>query len=249
MNLKTFKKFHKQNKFCWGESDLEHHHTVNEKTTQTQSFPAPIPYHEANVKQFEEHDKSLSPQTVRHIRSYKIDSEGMNKALRTGKTLSKIHHIGARASGPMVEHLDKATNHKLTHHLTVYRGGSGTNAPNSKVMKTVGHEFTDHGYTSTSINHNAAHAFSGSKHIFAIHLKPGDKAHHLDGRHHENNHEGEVLLHRGTKFRVIGHSKHTNYESSKPEHHEDDEGFRIHPESHITHLEVVSQEPREIKTK
>lgn len=230
--MKSFSQFTKQ-KFAWGDGDLEHH-SSNLKEEAPQDFTNASLEKKADLSQFEEHGKSLSKETLGHVRKYKIHSDTVNKALRNDKVLSKIHHVGSLASKPMVDHLDKATDHKLTKPLTVYRGGQGKNGAGSKTMKKVGHEFTDHGYTSTTYDHNTAHDFSGTRHIFAIHLKPGDKAHHLDMHHNANGHEGEVLLHRGTRFRVIGHTKHSGTDFGA---------------SHVTHLEVVHQQPREVKTR
>ncbi len=229
--MKSFSQFNKSNKFCWGDGDIEHH-SSNLKEEAPQNFNLHIhDDHDPAVSQFKKHGESLSKETLGHVRKYKINSDVVNKALRNDRVLSKIHHVGSLASKPMVDHLDKATDNKLTHPLTVYRGGQGKNGPGSKTMKKVGHEFTDHGFTSTTLDHTVAHDFSGTKHIFAIHLKPGDKAHHVDMHENSNNHEHEVLLHRGTRFRVTGHTKHND------------------GTSHVTHLEVVHQQPREVKTK
>lgn len=49
-------------------------------------------------------------------------------------------------------------------------------------------------------------------HIMAIHLHKGCKAHYIDNdaHGHDNQHEGEVLVHRGTRYK-IHHTEETDH--------------------------------------
>lgn len=233
------------NRFCWGAGDLEHHLKEdfgNIKKNPIENFEIKNKHDPSDFDQFKKHGESLSEETVGHITNYKVDSNKLNTKLREDKHLPVNHSKKSSASKPMVEHLDHATNHKLTKPLIVYRGSQGKDNAGDAAFQNVGHEFTDHGYTSTTTSHRIAHSFSNrfpskhehSDHIFAIHLKPGDKAHHVDMHPvpDDDIDENEILLHRGTRFRVIGHTSHDDGRNSK---------------IHVTHLRVVSQNPREIK--
>lgn len=122
-----------------------------------------------------------------------------------------------------VYHLDNVTKHKTTEHHTVFRGGH----PGDKTKFPIGHEFIDHGYSSTSFSHktskNFAHTYATNKagtdykskkskdHVHVIHVPKGSRGHYFDvhgeDAGHTNHHEKEFLLHRGTKFKVTHHSE------------------------------------------
>lgn len=113
-----------------------------------------------------------------------------------------------------IHHLDNVTNFRTPEHHTVYRGG----LPKDKTHFPIGHEFTDHGYTSTSFRKDVAHSFANhhikKKHVHVIHVPKGSRAHYFDVQGHEANHgnteEHELVLHRGTKFKVTHHSEDDN---------------------------------------
>jgi hypothetical protein len=135
------------------------------------------------------------------IRHYKDDGYEVNKKLRFKKPLtdSEARHV---------KHLDRATSFKTTKPMHVYRGVPD-HAFDVHSMKPDT-EFTDHGFSSTSMDHATAKSFAGHsgsrRHIFKIHLPEGTKAHHFDAHASDSDHEHEVVLHRGTRFRVSHHS-------------------------------------------
>jgi hypothetical protein len=105
-----------------------------------------------------------------------------------------------------------------------------------------GHEFVDDGFTGTSLQPSTAEAFSadrvqvgrrGYPTIAKIHAPAGTLAHYLDHPQRGTGYdeEQEVLLHRGTRFRVQRHSL----------------GFKddaeYGPFYHVTHMEVLGHEP------
>lgn len=126
-----------------------------------------------------------------------------------------------------IHHLDNVTNHRTTDHHTVFRGGH----PGDKTKFPIGHEFTDHGYVSTSFRKHTAQGFSSSHqvnkdkhgygtvkhHIHVIHVPKGSRGHYFDVKgedsDHSNHEEKEFVLHRGTRFKVTHHSEdnHNHY--------------------------------------
>jgi hypothetical protein len=126
------------------------------------------------------------------------------------------HHIEDH-----VHHLDKVTNHRTVEHHTVYRGGF----KGDKTKFPIGHEYTDHGYASTSFHRSTAKSFAKEhkvgkdsegwdkykSHIHVIHVPKGSRGHYLDVQgddsNHSNSEEKEFLLHRGTRFKVTHHSE------------------------------------------
>lgn len=216
--MKSFSEFHnRDNRFAWGDDDIEHHDSVIKEDLLVEKKASP-----PEVNQFSNH--KLDRKHVTALKSYK-DKSDINEPLRKDKPLYSDEHSHA-------QYMDHVTSFKLKKPLTVYRGVYGKNSANAKQFQKKGHEFTDHGYTSTSLKPHVATQFTAIKpnkkhNIFAIHLKPGNKGYHLDRHRNSNESEHEVLLHRGTRFKVTHHSE--------DEYH------------HITHLSVVSQEPRPLK--
>lgn len=194
------------------------------------------PEHTESLKSFIDAGNTLNDDNKAHIADYKESSSRVNFYLRNGERQEK--------KDPQVEDkiegLDKITNMHTKHPITVYRGGTnfvlshGNNFP-------PGSEFTDHGYVSTSFNPDQARKFGDmtatkgkgilgevkhTKPIFKIHVPAGSKAHHFDSEahnDHEFRHENEVVLHRGTRFRVSHHSR-------------DNQGF------HYIHVHVIGNE-------
>lgn len=118
-----------------------------------------------------------------------------------------------------IHNLDHVTSNKTTEGHTVYRGGH----PGDRTKFPIGHEFTDHGYSSTSFRKSVASGFAKNhkthngvhkEHIHVLHLKPGTKGHYFDvhgeDSDHSNHEEKEFVLHRGTRFKVTHHSEDEN---------------------------------------
>lgn len=164
--------------------------------------------HSDTEDHFEHHNININSKHIKAIHDYKRDSSEINETLRNSK--------GKRTPDYKKE-LDHVTSHTTTKPMTVYRGIHDSEFHSKKVGTT----FTDHGYTGTSIKPHVARGFAhdakydeehydktktqGS--IFRIHMPAGTKAHYLDMHNGPCASEHEVLLHRGTKFKIKGHSE------------------------------------------
>mgnify|MGYP001362381856 FL=1 len=148
----------------------------------------------------------------------------INADLRRGRNPSPMHR-------DVVSDLDKVTSHVMQKPLTVYRGFDEAIQAKMRSLKP-GHTFVDRAFVSTSHDPAIAHRFSewsGSETIAKIYVPEGSRGYHLD-RHdfgHQKKEESEFLLARGTKFRVVKHSKGIVRRGG--------EDHRVH----VVHLEVV----------
>jgi hypothetical protein len=159
---------------------------------------------------------------------YKGDSYSTNHYLRHGKdqNTDAPYKAGARLNGmhDHIKHMDQATSHRTEHPHTVFRGG----VPHDENRYPVGHKFTDHGYTGTTFKHRvAANGFDshlarskrGHKQIIhVIHAPKGTKAHYVNVDNRAGlTGEHEMVLHRGTKFKVTHHeeTEHVHYIHSR----------------------------------
>jgi hypothetical protein len=223
INEKTFEK---------PEVDLDVHknHLTRDHTDQFSNHHADIEYeHEQHVKKHG-YDDGRSPRVS--INHYKENGhETINDRLRYHPHLlddDNKHHI---------KNLDHVTNHPIEHEMHVFRGIPSIHSKFHDMKP--GDEFTDHGYSSTSMKHDTAHGFgehttynaktrpTKTNHVMKIHLPKGTRAHHFDAHSNANSGENEVVLHRGTRFRVSHHSV-------------DDAG------SHTVHVTAIGHHPREI---
>lgn len=157
-----------------------------------------------SLADFATNHKNLSPEQERAVWDYKgIKYKRINPPLRESQ--GKVHH-------ELVPDLDKATSHRTIESHKVYRGG----VPGSKKDFKVGSHFVDHGYVSTSFKHKTAHFFSDLNKssfrndrtvIHVIHVPKGTKAHYFSSPDRADASEHELVLHRGTKFKVTHHSQ------------------------------------------
>ena len=223
-----------------------------------------VPSKEAKSR-LESYHKDLHEGGKHAVREYKSNSyDAINKRLRKSK--GDVHLPGDKDSWSAsdhhntIHHLDKTLNgHKTTEDHHVYRSfGGSLNVGDLKKGATI----HDHAYVSASHSHEVASEFAGDRstihhhddqgthhfhHFVAkIHVPKGTKAHHLDNaearKHyaHSNGHEDEMLIHRGTTFKVTGHSVHSkeptswkdwNGKENKEQHH-----------YHLVHMKVHKQE-------
>lgn len=159
-------------------------------------------------REFGDHGNSLSDDHLEAIGYYGNNSE-MNHHLRTSGRTS-----------PYVKDMDHVTSHRIRNKLHLYRGTTGKEADHWKSLKP-GDEYVDKGFTGTTASQKTAHDFSKwnlphtrRPHMIHIIAHPGTRGHyigmHMDAENKEDDvpDEHEVVLHRGTKFRVIGHSQH-----------------------------------------
>jgi ADP-ribosyltransferase exoenzyme len=178
-----------------------------------------IENHDENVAGMKESSKKyshkLSHEEAKHIASYQIGSYKVNDPLRNKKSnkIAKEH----------THSLDKATDHELPNDLMVYRG-----VHHSFADSPAGTEITDHGFTGTTVDPKIGNFFAGRKDwtspktVARIFLKKGQKGNYLPNSktnldkelspitHQEANvldREHEFLLPRGTRFKILGHSR------------------------------------------
>jgi hypothetical protein len=148
--------------------------------------------------EFGSHGKSLVYGEKKTIEHYKGGME-MNQVLRNSKGKNKGEY------GQSISAMDHITSHKTSQPLTTYRGVHDK----TMIDLPVGHKFTDHGFTGTTIRPSIATKFgTGDEgHIFRIHSPAGTKMHYLDMHPNNYDNEREVNLNRGTKFKIMKRSK------------------------------------------
>ncbi|SRR6266550_5896859 len=220
--MKTFKQFILESEKDWKDEEL----------------PA------GAMEEHKAHHATLPGGASLEIDRYKQASGNYNHDLRyskyhTGDTIEHYEHH-------RVAKLDAVTDRPMKTAFTAYRGFAsfGDRVQHMKPGQT----FTDHGYTGTTLSPAAAHYFSGEtdsgqRHIAKIHIPAGTKGHYLPASSDEHPYEKELLLHRGTQFKVL---KHTNVEDQST--WKTASGARIggKKKMRVTHLEVVGQHPKEV---
>lgn len=197
------------------------------------------------------YDENPHMQSIDQHEDYKGDSRPYNSYLR-----EPAHHRGDHISVPGYEGspghrirkfaaMDRITDHPTVKPMSLYRG-FGRNLDLRKMEP--GHEFVDHGYTGLSNRRDLASSYSegswtthhdplmGHKAIAMVHVPSGTRGHLLDLTHFGGpvtplHREHEFLLHRGTRFRVMGHSRAEV----------NDEGWAS--KLHVVHLQVTGQHP------
>lgn len=197
------------------------------------------------------------------ILDYKQDSGVFNSHLRMAeKTPDSLHLHSGYGDMSRYDKMDKITSNPTPRDHTVWRGATLRSGIHK--LKP-GSEFTDHGYTGTSFSRGTARSFAGDhdrspsspddarpgpfqqadprvpKHfdgaaiVARIHVPAGTRAHYLDVHPDTPHPENELTLHRGTRFRVTGHSLHR------------DSDLPLAPSTHVVHMEVVGQHPKKIR--
>lgn len=253
IGMKNFTAFVKEKKdrfnhFSWVDGEVEFDHSLQEWTADK---PLVVNYkryrhheepHDSSDqhKSFMNHHNSLSQTEKEHRNNYKSNSYPTNRFLRTGR--HDWHSFNPEKKGEELEkhnanmhdhiqHLDKITSHRIEHHHVVFRGG----VPKDVHKFPAGHKFQDHGYTGTSFRHDVATGFTSDDHkgkhdrsvMHVIHVPKGTKGHYFDvARDTGISSEHELVLHRGTKFKVT--------------HHSHDGSF------HYIHSRVVGQHPKKL---
>ena len=215
-----------------------------------------LPDHQMSDAELDHHRAHRNKDAYAHEphNEYKDNSKKLfNEPLRDGysKYTKKIHVPDTIADSDLrrnqynyddfkenVKGMDYNTSIKTKEPMHMFRGMSNKSFP--VLHMEPGTEFTDHGYTSGSIDKATAHAWGGVNpalggdkktgyHTVAkINIPAGTKGHLLDLPGHEShiNEEGEFTLHRGTTFKVSHHTVHTDAEGRN---------------YHIIHMDVVGQ--------
>lgn len=221
----------------------EHRKTYDDQMKRSHAFYKMSSHHFNDQLRNQENHSSEGHVSIKDY-DYRAGSPNRrSKGLVNEKDGHKIEHFHA---------LDRITGKPTKTDMHVYRGFS--NFPVHEMKP--GTEFIDHGYTGTSRDVRTATSFShltgGPKpmdHIARIHVPAGTKAHYLDHPTAEqpsesmHSRENEILLHRGTRFRVMGHSEI------------DGETARNFVGGHsgsalpmrIVHLKVVGQDPKPLR--
>lgn len=230
--MKKFNAFVKEKKsradrFSWADGDVVAENSLEEwthlepkkreKDFEEKHQPvAGSPEHDSFMK----HHISLDREHKMARDHYKSSSSALNHYLRHGehrtdttenKSPHAVHDM-EKHYHEHIGHMDHVTSHKIEHHHTVFRGG----VPKDETRFPVGHKFTDHGYTGASFHKSIAANFDYHRAktkkdrkdiIHVIHVPPGTKGHYLDV-HGDTplSGEHELLMHRGTKFKVTHHT-------------------------------------------
>lgn len=224
--MKKFSQFlvqkkNRANHFAWDDGDVE-----TDITEYTHDKPHQIDWRHRDIHHdrrepdkgtrehdsFQKHHNELSDIHHEHMAYYKGDSYTTNHYLRHGKHRDEDHHP-VEHMHDHIKHMDEVTSHRIEHHHTVYRGG----IPKDEHRFPVGHKFQDHGYTGTSFRKGVSDSFdyadAKTKHtkkqiMHVIHVPKGARGHYLnvDDRAGMTS-EHELVLHRGTKFKVTHHSE------------------------------------------
>lgn len=169
------------------------------------SFPpimgSPEAIEEAAVPHFKDWGSSLSPTESAAIKMYTDTSTEINSSLRFGQT-------PPAATKDLDSALEKASNKSPA--MTVYRGMRED--PNWE----AGDNFSDKAYVSTSLNKHTAGAFAGraavvhnenidSAFVIAeIRVPSRSRAAAVNAVPSVERHEAEILLGRGSRFRITG---------------------------------------------
>lgn len=227
-------------RFTWGDGDLATVESLDEWTAEkplkhsTSYDHQRTHQHDEHRFEFANHDDDLSKAHREHMDYYKGDSYSTNHYLRHGKHKEDEPYQNTDHMHDHIKHMDHVTSYQTKQHHTSYRGG----VPSDLKKFKPGHKFQDHGYTGTSLHHDIAAKFAdhhhpktrtehGKKIIHVIHSPPGTKAHYVDvDQNRFMASEHEMVLHRGTKFKVT--------------HHSED------PHHHYIHSRVVGHKPKKL---
>lgn len=223
-------------KFQWKLSDLVLGKVIAEDvaTTGLVTNPGSQFKLESNLKK-EVGKRNLSPQHEKAIETYTgTGHHNINAGLRSTK--GDPSGISNKKLAAHVPHLDSITSQPTGHSFHVYRGAS------KEVLRHLktGSSFTDHGYTSTSLDPDIGRDFAhherdengdGHHHILKIHVPAGTKGHYV-APHSNSSYENEFLIHRGTTYQVhhIEHSSHQEPFDDKKHH------------THTYHLTIHGQQ-------
>lgn len=199
-----------------------------------------------HAKNWHEHLSNTDHNERGYYGVYKGDSEELinrhlrNSAAHTDSLINLMDH-----KIPILNHMHKMTSFKTQHDATVYRGfedgyGFHTDAKPGQI-------YQDHGFTNTTHKPYIAHKFAGTtsdengntlKTVAKIHVPKGSMGHFIDIAPNAYSHESEFVLHRGTKFKVLGHSRHYGPENNL--------GMEPH-RYHFVHLQVIGHDPKPVK--
>jgi hypothetical protein len=247
---------------CWHRSHVRgnlHEHGPVERRTHVINDLSDIPapdhvYSSDEVEHQWNHRKTFDDDLYQAKKGYKEASDTfVNKFLRDnyreehghiGRSPTMSPYVWGRYRGTMytnIGRMDQVTSHPSLQDMHLFRGYHST----FKGLRK-GDEFIDHGYTGLTSKKFIASDYAGSVKIpgmrtsrsiltiARVHVPAGTRGHLLDHPRQAgiHDHEGEFLLQRGTRFRVMGHSV-VEGESRID---------RFLP-YHVTHLRVVGQHP------
>jgi hypothetical protein len=156
--------------------------------------------HKAAADNFGDWEKGLSKDERNSLDHYAglTGYQIVSGQLRSGQTHTAVPHLdSAIAKGELKEG------------TTLYRGFSGASRFGFKPgAGAVGHEFRDNGYHSTSMSAHVSSQFAtgSDSALLRIRAPKGTKAAHV-GTLGDKESEHEVLLPRGTGYKVVGYSR------------------------------------------
>ena len=190
------------------------------------------------------HAKKFTKEDKRIARHYKTSSNDFNSPLRYGMP---NRELWSPVENEHFKKLDKITSHKLKHNYITFRGFNNENVSKEILSKKPGDIIHDKGYTGTSIKRSMGFGYAAyvphpetnqkGYHYAKIYIPKGSKGFFMDAPYNEEwgiPSENEMVLHRGTKFQVLGHT--TSSFLSR-----DGEGYQVH---HVTHLKVIGNDKK-----
>lgn len=196
------------------------------------------PIHPANLSSMKNHAKTFKPSTL----TKQGDSiPGHLKSLERYKDGSSVFNVPLRKKqkpkyvpSSHIENMKHVTSHVNPKESTSFRGNNIEDElkPNT--------EFTDHGFSGTSLKPDKARTFSYNGNLFAIHAPPKAKSYYLDQHKNYQDKEKELTFHPDTHYRVLGHTYNHTVNKNKDDNFADDNKNKTNVHR-LTHLAVVGQ--------
>lgn len=162
----------------------------------------PIIQHE-KIHSENPHYKDISKIHASHLRAYTDESSHTNRHLYNDGSITDQYHASR------IKHMDDLTRKPTNTEHHVY---SGTRLNIGEYLKNSKDEILHlKAYTSTSMSHEVANRFGhlDDGDMLHIHVKKGDKIHHVHPDHAVNATEREGILPRNTKLKI--HPEHDEY--------------------------------------
>lgn len=171
---------------------------------------------------YQDWEKSLTKEEAKSVAKYGMSSREYNDKLRTGKD---IGWPAKQATEKEYEALDAALDKsKIPEDMVVYRGASSAMFKGKNPESLVGKKVTDKGYASTSTGREVAEVYAGDV-VCKIKCRAGSKGAYIDNvsdtvnfgdpidyssaDYREDPGNKEILLPRGSSFKITGVRKTT----------------------------------------
>lgn len=125
------------------------------------------------------------------------EHEVLNRALRAGEGMTDW-------ARDIVKNLDSAIEKGRTDRDVVTHRGVTHKDVIDQIVNNVGGTFKDAGYHSTSVDVDAAGHFAAGKMLLNVHVPKGSRAAYVGVLRMQNHQEREMILPRGSRYRITG---------------------------------------------